>query len=98
MTIPGRDGAHERAEMKPARRGRDRLRPGAAAATEPGVEADDADLQRGLAAAVLAAMGRTQLRLDAIARQQTEAHDEIRARLAALEAGIARLADPERRL
>jgi hypothetical protein len=99
MTIPGRDSGRDSAEVKPARRGRDRLRPGGPPpASAPAIDVDDADVQRGLAAAVLAAMGRAQLRLDAIARQQTDSHEEIRARLAALEASIARLSGPDRQV
>jgi hypothetical protein len=64
-------------------------------------EYDDADVQRGLAAAVMGSLGRIQLRLDAIAREQHEAFTELRAtaselerRLAVIEA-IAQAADEQ---
>ncbi|MCU1589908.1 MAG: hypothetical protein JWP11_1164 [Frankiales bacterium] len=86
MSTPGRDEPRGGLPLTPARRGRDRGRPEAAAET---AAIDDADLQRGLASAVLAAMGRVQLKLDALSRQQTDAFLEMRTRLAALEARVA---------
>ena len=67
-----------------------------------GAEEEDADVQRGLAAAVLAATARLHLRLDAIGREQAQALaelqvslEEVRAQLARLEAaGAASTGDP----
>lgn len=62
---------------------------------------DDADLARGQAAAVLGALGRMQLRLDVLAREQTDmfakvlsALGEITERLDSLEFEPAEAADP----
>lgn len=87
MTIPGRE--EPRAGLTPARRGRDRGRQVTADETAP--PTDDADLQRGLAAAVLSAMGRTQLKLDAMSRQQADQMAALQARLAALDSRMAAL-------
>ena len=50
-----------------------------------GVDYDSADLARGQAAAVLGVLGRMQLRLDVLAREQSAAFARIEARLTELE-------------
>jgi hypothetical protein len=72
----------------PARRGR--LRPGRSAEPEP--EYDDADVERGRNAALLGALGRMQLRLDVLAREQAEGLRRIEDRLTALEQHLGALA------
>ena len=57
----------------------------------PAFDADD--LARGQAAAVLGVLGRLQLRIDLLAREQAEALARIEARLASLEARSAPSAD-----
>jgi hypothetical protein len=52
-------------------------------------EYDDADVQRGLAAAVLGSLGRIQLRLDALAREQSEAFAELLTSVSDLERRLA---------
>ena len=54
----------------------------------PAPEYDDHDLARGQAAAVLGVLGRLQLRIDVLAREQEAAFDRIEARLSAIEAGL----------
>jgi hypothetical protein len=90
VTTPDRDKTGGERPLTPARtpRGRER-RPGSAGAPDPGY--DDAEVQRGLAAAVLGSLGRIQLRLDAIAREQTDTFAELREALAAIDRRLAAL-------
>jgi hypothetical protein len=71
----------------PARR--DRPRPGRRPPPAEPVEVDDelADLERGRTAALLGALGRMQLRLDLLAREQREGFAAVQARLDELERG-----------
>jgi hypothetical protein len=77
VSSPEPDATADAHALTPARatRVRDRRPAGSA-------EYDDADLQRGLAAAVLGSLGRLQLRLDAMAREQTESLTELRSAIA----------------
>jgi hypothetical protein len=78
-------GADEQS-LTPARRERART----ARETAP-ADFDDEEVQRGLAGAVLGALGRMQLRLEAIGREQSEAADAILAALQDLERRIGAL-------
>jgi hypothetical protein len=55
----------------------------------PVAEFDDADVVRGQAAAVLGALGRMQLKLDVLAREQSEALARLEARLESIERAVA---------
>jgi hypothetical protein len=68
------------------------------AATTPASDYDDAEVARGQAAAVLGAMGRMQLKLEVMSREQqdavarlTELLESVDRRLAALEQGYRRV-------
>jgi hypothetical protein len=78
MTTP--DGG-----LAPVRRGRGRA---SEAAPDPVPEWDDADLARGQAAAVLGALGRMQLRLDVLAREQADGFARLTALLEDLQARL----------
>lgn len=78
MSIPGRDEN----PLAPARRSRARAHD----STSTGIT--DADVDRGLAAAVLGALGRLQLRLDVIDRQHAEAFAALRDAVTALDARL----------
>ena len=67
--------------LAPNRRSR---RPAPATAGTPS-DYEDAEVARGAAAAVLGALGRMQLRLDVLAREQSEALARVEARLEALQ-------------
>jgi hypothetical protein len=56
---------------------------------------DDADLARGQAAAVLGVLGRMQLRLDVLAKEQAAAFARLDERLTALEASLSTVTDVE---
>jgi hypothetical protein len=71
--------------LAPLRRGKS-TRPAGAAP-----DVDDLDVARGQAAAVLGALGRLQLRVDVLAREQREAFDAIQHALADLDLRIAAL-------
>ena len=71
--------------LAPSRRGR-RSQPGA----NPS-DYDDDEVARGTAAAVLGALGRMQLKLDVLARQQQDALVRIEQRLAALDERLTEL-------
>jgi hypothetical protein len=73
-TRPGGDGA----PLAPTRRTR-------SAPAQPAPDFDDADVARGQAAAVLGALGRMQLKLDVLAREQSEALARIEAMLLKLD-------------
>lgn len=60
-----------------------------AAATPSDYEADE--IARGTAAAVLGALGRMQLKLDVLAREQTDALARIESQLSALDARLTEL-------
>jgi hypothetical protein len=92
MNIPGREPSRGDLPLTPARRNRDRGRSEGTADVRP--EYDDADLQRGLAAAVLGTLGRMQLRLEALSHQQMEAFSALQSTLAALDARLAALEPP----
>lgn len=81
MTSPEPEPTGAEHSLTPARSPRSRDRRPA-----PGdAEYDDAELQRGLAAAVLGSLGRLQLRLDAMAREQSEALGELRTAISELD-------------
>jgi len=85
MTSPRPTPARE--PMAPVRR--------RGAAPTPAPEAyDDAEVARGQADAVLGALGRMQLRLDVLAREQAEALDKILTTLDRLSARLAALESP----
>ena len=56
------------------------------AAAEPAV--DDADLERGRTLAVIAAIGRLQMSLDVLARQQKKHQEAVEERLARIERAL----------
>jgi len=49
---------------------------------------DDGDLERGRTLALVAALGRLQMSLDVLARQQKKHHDDVEARLARIERAL----------
>jgi hypothetical protein len=55
------------------------------AAAGPPTDYDEAEVARGTAAAVLGALGRMQLKLEVLAREQSEALARVEARLEALQ-------------
>lgn len=65
------------AALPGSRRPRARLGGAGQVPAAPVVDADDLDLLRGQAAAVLAALGRMQLRLDVLAHEQAEQIDRL---------------------
>lgn len=69
--------------LSPVRRGR--------AGRQAPEQVDEADLARGQAAAVLGALGRLQLRVDVLAREQAEALRAIRELLEGLDQRVAEL-------
>jgi hypothetical protein len=54
----------------------------------PETSDDDADLERGRTLALVAALGRLQMSLDVLARQQKAHHDAVEARLARIERAL----------
>jgi hypothetical protein len=66
-----------------------RIRKAAAAPTDY----EDAEVARGTAAAFLGALGRMQLKLDVLAREQSDALARIESRLAALDQRLSELAE-----
>lgn len=86
MTRPSRDKVTGEHALTPAATPRSRR---AAAAPDTSADYDEAELQRGLAAAVLGSLGRLQLRLDALAREQSDAFVGLKAQLADLDRRLA---------
>lgn len=63
--------------------------PAPAVAPEPAEPpVDDADLERGRTLALVAAIGRLQMSLDVLARQQKKHHEVVEARLARIERAL----------
>lgn len=87
MTAPGQGGADE-VPFTPARRARIRTpHKGSPAQSAPDSAGEDdlTDVERGRTLALLAALGRIQLRLDVLAREQRDGLASVEARLEQLE-------------
>lgn len=75
--------------LRPAlKRPERREEPPAPAPAAPEPEVDDADLERGRTLAVIAAIGRLQMSLDVLARQQKKHHEAVEERLARIERAL----------
>jgi hypothetical protein len=66
-----------------------RAEPAAPEASAPEPHLDDDDLERGRTLAVIAAIGRLQMSLDVLARQQKKHQESVEARLARIERALA---------
>lgn len=82
MTRPDEPG------LAPARRGRGDRGAAASPAQPSGADYDDAEVVRGQAVAVLGALGRLQLKLDVLAREQRDSLERLTAQVAALDARL----------
>ncbi len=70
------------------------LRPSRRTAPEAAPVDESADLERGRTVALLSVLGRMQLRLDQLAKNQADFHAEVLSGLAGLEARLAALEAP----